>query len=255
MEIDRSKISPMMLQYLEVKDKYEDCVLFFRLGDFYEMFFDDAIRVSKALELTLTGRDCGLEERAPMCGVPYHAADIYIKKLIELGYKVAVCEQLTDPAETKGIVIRDVIRVVTPGTLTDSSMLDDGSNNFICSIFYDEEAKECGVASADISTGEAAVVQFSGKDLEAGVINELSRIRPAEIIFTDSFLSLKNVSDFIKVRLGCSVEDGVRAGNQLGRSGLCSRLRTFRLHQRHSEVLGIEIHEAENTRRRAVHGT
>ncbi len=205
MEIDRSKISPMMLQYLEVKDKYEDCVLFFRLGDFYEMFFDDAIRVSKALELTLTGRDCGLEERAPMCGVPYHAADIYIKKLIELGYKVAVCEQLTDPAETKGIVIRDVIRVVTPGTLTDSSMLDDGSNNFICSIFYDEEAKECGVASADISTGEAAVIQFLGKDLEAGVINELSRIRPAEIIFTDSFLSLKNVSDFIKVRLGCSV--------------------------------------------------
>lgn len=205
MEIDRSKISPMMLQYLEVKDKYEDCVLFFRLGDFYEMFFDDAIRVSKALELTLTGRDCGLEERAPMCGVPYHAADMYIKKLIELGFKVAVCEQLTDPAETKGIVVRDVIRVVTPGTLTESSMLDDGTNNYICSIFYDEEAKCCGVASADISTGEAAVAGFSGKDLEASVINELSRIRPAEIVFTDSFLSLKNVSDFVKVRLGCSV--------------------------------------------------
>ena len=97
MEIDRSKISPMMRQYLEMKDKYEDCVLFFRLGDFYEMFFDDAVRVSKALELTLTGRDCGLEERAPMCGVPYHAADMYIKRLIDLGFKVAVCEQLTDP--------------------------------------------------------------------------------------------------------------------------------------------------------------
>ena len=175
MEIDRSKISPMMQQYFEVKDKYQDCVLFFRLGDFYEMFFDDAVVVSKALELTLTGRDCGLEERAPMCGVPYHAADMYIKRLIDMGFKVAVCEQLTDPAETKGIVVRDVIRVVTPGTLTESSMLDDGSNNYICSIYYDEEEKTCGVASADLSTGEAALSFFEGKDLEADVINELSR--------------------------------------------------------------------------------
>lgn len=205
MDIDRSKISPMMMQYLEVKDKYSDCVLFFRLGDFYEMFFDDAIRVSKALELTLTGRDCGLEERAPMCGVPYHAADMYIKRLIDLGFKVAVCEQLTDPAESKGIVVRDVIRVVTPGTLTDSSMLDDGKNNYICSIFYDEENTSCSVASADVSTGEAFLSTFSGKELEAGVINELSRCRPAEVIFTDSFLSLKNVADFIKIRLECSV--------------------------------------------------
>ena len=205
MEIDRSKISPMMRQYFEVKDKYEDCVLFFRLGDFYEMFFDDAIRVSKALELTLTGRDCGLEERAPMCGVPFHAADMYIKRLIDMGFKVAVCEQLTDPAETKGIVVRDVIRVVTPGTLTDSSMLDDGRNNYICSIFFDEENKTCGVASADISTGEAAVSKFEGKDMEAGVINELSRIQPSEIIFPDSFFSMKNVADFVKLRLGSAV--------------------------------------------------
>ena len=205
MEIDRSKISPMMQQYFEVKDKYTDCILFFRLGDFYEMFFDDALTVSKALELTLTGRDCGLEERAPMCGVPFHSADIYIKKLIDMGYKVAVCEQLTDPAETKGIVVRDVIRVVTPGTLTESSMLDDSSNNYICSVFYDEEEKTCGVAAADISTGEASLSVFSGKDMEAEVINELSRCQPAEIIFTDNFLSMKNVSDFVKVRLQCSV--------------------------------------------------
>ncbi len=205
MDIDRSKISPMMLQYLEVKDKYSDCVLFFRLGDFYEMFFDDAVKVSKALELTLTGRDCGLEERAPMCGVPYHAADMYIKRLIDLGHKVAVCEQLTDPSESKGIVIRDVIRVVTPGTLTDSSMLDDGRNNYICSAFYDEETKTCSIASADVSTGEAFLSSFEGKELESGVINELSRCRPAEIIFTDSFLSLKSITDFIKVRLECSV--------------------------------------------------
>ncbi len=205
MEIDRSKISPMMQQYFEVKDKYKDCVLFFRLGDFYEMFFDDAVVVSKALELTLTGRDCGLEERAPMCGIPYHSADMYIKRLIDMGKKVAVCEQLTDPAETKGIVVRDVIRVVTPGTLTESSMLDDGENNYICSIFYDEKSGSCAVASADISTGEADLSLFEGKDLEAAVINELSRCKPAEVIFPESFLSLKSVADFIKVRLQCAV--------------------------------------------------
>lgn len=205
MEIDRDKISPMMRQYFEVKDKYKDCILFFRLGDFYEMFFDDAVEVSKLLELTLTGRDCGLEERAPMCGVPYHAADMYIKRLIDLGRKVAVCEQLTDPSETKGIVVRDVIRVVTPGTLTEASMLDDGRNNYICSICYDENEKTCAVASADISTGEADLSYFEGKDLEAGVINELSRCQPAEVLFTESFLTLKNVADFIKVRLNCAV--------------------------------------------------
>lgn len=205
MEIDREKISPMMRQYFEVKDKYKDCILFFRLGDFYEMFFDDAVEVSKLLELTLTGRDCGLEERAPMCGIPYHSADMYIKRLIDLGRKVAVCEQLTDPAETKGIVVRDVIRIVTPGTLTEASMLDDGRNNYICSIFYDEAAKECAVASADISTGEAYLGVFRGKELEAGVINELSRCQPAEVLFTESFFTLKAVADFIKLRLGCTV--------------------------------------------------
>ena len=205
MDIDRSKISPMMQQYFEVKDKYADCVLFFRLGDFYEMFFDDAITVSKALELTLTGRDCGLEERAPMCGVPYHAADMYIKRLIDMGFKVAVCEQLTDPAETKGIVVRDVIRVVTPGTLTESGMLDDGTNNYLCSVYYDAENKTCGVASADISTGEASLCVFEGKDMEADVINELSRCKPAEMIFPENFLSMKTVAEFVKIRLECAV--------------------------------------------------
>ncbi len=205
MEIDRSKISPMMRQYLEIKDKYSDCILFFRLGDFYEMFFDDAIVVSKALELTLTGKDCGLEERAPMCGIPYHASDMYIKKLIDMGYKVAVCEQFADPNDTKGIFVRDVMRVVTPGTITESSMLDDGKNNYICSIFYNEEEKTCGIASADISTGDADLSLFQGKGLESGIINELSRCQPAEIIFTESFLSLKSVADFIKLRLNCAV--------------------------------------------------
>lgn len=205
MEIDRSKLSPMMQQYLDIKEKYKECILFFRVGDFYEMFFDDAITASKTIELTLTGKDCGLSERAPMCGVPYHACDVYIKKLIEQGYKVAVCEQLTDPSESKGIVVRDVIRVVTPGTLTEASMLDDSKNNYICSIFYNVHEKNCGIASADISTGDADLSVFHGKDLETGVINELSRCQPAEIIFTESFLSLKSVTDFVKMRLNCAV--------------------------------------------------
>jgi len=223
MEIDRSKISPMMQQYFEVKDKYKDCILFFRLGDFYEMFFDDAIMVSKLLELTLTGRDCGLEERAPMCGIPYHSADMYIKRLIDMGKKVAVCEQLTDPAEAKGIVVRDVIRVVTPGTVTESGMLDDGENNYICSIFYDEKNKTCGVASADISTGEADLSYFEGKELEQGVINEFARCQPAEVIFPESFLSLKAAAEFIKVRLNCAVtlRDAACFDAEKQRSNVC----------------------------------
>ncbi|MGN0675912.1 MAG: DNA mismatch repair protein MutS, partial [Oscillospiraceae bacterium] len=140
MQIDFERLSPMMKQYFAVKNKYREHILFFRLGDFYEMFFDDAILVSKELELTLTGRDCGLEERAPMCGIPYHASEMYIKRLIENGHKVAICEQLTDPKDAKGgIVERDVIRIVTPGTLTESTLLDESKNNYLCAVFADEE--------------------------------------------------------------------------------------------------------------------
>ncbi len=127
-------LTPMMQQYMEVKNKYKDCILFYRLGDFYEMFFDDALTASRELELTLTGRDCGLAERAPMCGVPYHAVEGYLDRLIEKGYKVAICEQLEDPALAKGLVQRDVIRVVTPGTVIESAMLDERSNNFLLSV-------------------------------------------------------------------------------------------------------------------------
>ena len=127
-----AKLSPMMQQYFDIKEKYQDTILFFRLGDFYEMFYDDAEKCSKELELTLTGKDCGQEERAPMCGVPYHAADQYIDRLIEKGYKVAICEQVEDPAKAKGIVKRDVIKVVTAGTVTDSKILDEKSNNYLC---------------------------------------------------------------------------------------------------------------------------
>ena len=145
-------LTPMMKQYMSVKSKYKDCILFFRLGDFYEMFFEDAVIASKELEITLTKRDCGQKEKAPMCGVPYHAADSYISKLIEKDYKVAICEQLEDPATAKGIVKRDVIRVITPGTMTDSKALDEKSNNYLASVFMDDNG--VGVSYVDISTGE-----------------------------------------------------------------------------------------------------
>ena len=129
-----AEVSPMMQHYLQTKEQYKDCILFYRLGDFYEMFFDDAIMVSKELELTLTGKNCGLEERAPMCGVPFHAADSYINRLVSNGHKVAICEQMEDPKQAKGIVKREVIRVVTPGTNTDMASLDEAKNNYIMSI-------------------------------------------------------------------------------------------------------------------------
>ena len=130
-----AELTPMMRQYMEVKEKYKDCILFYRLGDFYEMFFEDALLASRELEIVLTGRDCGLEERAPMCGVPYHAVEIYASKLIEKGYKVAICEQMTDPKESKGLVEREVIRVMTPGTVIEESMLSERKNNYIVSVF------------------------------------------------------------------------------------------------------------------------
>lgn len=131
-------MTPMMRQYMELKEKYQDCLLFFRLGDFYEMFFEDAKTASKELDLVLTGRDCGMSERAPMCGVPYHSVDVYINKLIQKGYKVAICEQLEDPALAKGLVERDVIRIITPGTVIEDRMLQEGENNYIAAIFVGE---------------------------------------------------------------------------------------------------------------------
>lgn len=203
-QIDFDKLSPMMKQYFSVKNKCTDHILFFRLGDFYEMFFDDAIMVSKELELTLTGRDCGLEERAPMCGIPYHAADIYIKKLIENGHKVAICEQLTDPKETKGIVERDIIRIVTSGTLTESNLLDDSKNNYIGAVYVQD--KTCAICFADISTGEVHLFNKSSKDLQVEIINELSRFDPVELLFNGKFLDFKQVQDFIRNKMNVSVQ-------------------------------------------------
>ncbi len=152
----------MMKQYFEVKEKYPNTILFFRLGDFYEMFFNDAKTVSRELELTLTGRDCGQAERAPMCGVPFHSAETYIARLVAKGYKVAICEQMEDPALAKGIVKRSVIRVITPGTVMESSMLDEAKNNYIASIYYFGE--NIGICFADISTGELDATTLTAGD-------------------------------------------------------------------------------------------
>lgn len=202
-DVDVSKLSPMMQKYVEVKKNYLNHIVFYRLGDFYEMFFDDAVIVSRELELTLTGRDCGLEERAPMCGVPHHACDVYLKKLIDKGFMVAICEQTEDPSQAQGLVKREVVRVVTPGTLIESSMLDETENNYICSVFYNDV--EISLCMADISTGEVHLYLFSGKDSVSDVINELSRFEPVEVLMNDKVLKLKAVTSFIKEKLKSSV--------------------------------------------------
>ena len=202
-DIDVSKLSPMMQKYVEVKKNYMNHIVFYRLGDFYEMFFDDAVVVSRELELTLTGRDCGLDERAPMCGVPHHACDVYLKKLIDKGFMVAICEQTEDPAQAKGLVKREIVRVVTPGTLIESSMLDETQNNYICSVFYNE--KEISICLTDISTGEVHLYLFSGRDAVSDTVNELSRFEPVEVLMNDKVLMLKSVMSFIKEKLKASV--------------------------------------------------
>lgn len=175
-------VTPMMQQYLNIKEQYPNTILFYRLGDFYEMFFDDAKLVSKELELTLTGKDCGLSERAPMCGVPYHAVDTYLQRLIEKGYKVAICEQMSDPATTKGLVEREVIRVVTPGTVIESSMLEDRKANYIASVCL--RRNQAGCSFCDVSTGEFYLCQI--QDARAHLADELARLSPSEIIVNDA---------------------------------------------------------------------
>ena len=177
---EKSEFSPMMQEYLKTKEEYQDCILFYRLGDFYEMFFDDAIKASKELELTLTGKLCGQEERAPMCGIPFHAADAYIAKLIEKGYKVAICEQLEDPKQAKGIVKRGVIRVVTPGTVIESNLLDEKKNNYIMSVY--KTGLYYGVSVCDVSTGDFRTTQIAENNNFPKLLDEISKFNPAEII-------------------------------------------------------------------------
>ncbi len=194
-----AKLSPMMEQYFQIKQNYPDTLLFFRLGDFYEMFFDDAKIASKELELVLTGRDCGQEERAPMCGVPFHSADSYIAKLVGRGYKVAICEQVEDPATAKGIVKRDVVRIVTPGTVIESNMLDESKNNYLASVFITEKA--CGISFIDISTGEVHLDSVCEADIVSHVLNRLGTYTPSEVILNKYAASIKSIDAFIKNRL------------------------------------------------------
>lgn len=196
------KLTPMMQQYMEVKEKNPDSILFFRLGDFYEMFFEDAITASRELEITLTQRDCGMDEKAPMCGVPHHVAESYIGRLVEKGYKVAICEQLEDPSVAKGIVRRDVVRVVTPGTITDSNILDEKTNNFLASLYIDNNG--VGLSYVDNSTGEMYTTEFLSDEEEKCykfIIDELGKISPSEIICNENLFSNNKYIKIIKNNL------------------------------------------------------
>lgn len=193
-------MTPMMEQYFEVKDKYPDHILFYRLGDFYEMFFEDAKTASQVLELTLTGRDCGEAQRAPMCGVPYHSSEGYIGRLIAAGYKVAICEQVEDPSEAKGLVRREVIREITPGTLIESELLSDTKNNYLCVLY--EEDRAFGVAFCDVSTAYLSATVLTGDDSESMLINELSAHNVREIVANFDCAEHEQLSEWIKVKSG-----------------------------------------------------
>lgn len=199
-----AELSPMMKQYFEIKEANKDSVLFYRLGDFYEMFYDDAVLASKELELTLTGKTCGQDEKAPMCGVPFHSCEGYIARLVAKGYKVAICEQTEDPKTAKGLVKRDIIRVITPGTVMEQSMLDESRNNYICCMFADH--KKIGLCFCDISTGELYATQVEGKDYYNSLINQLSSYSPREILIGGDVVYINELSSFIKNKLSAGVE-------------------------------------------------
>ena len=194
------QLSPMMQKYLETKEEYKDCILFYRLGDFYEMFFDDAILVSKELELTLTGKDCGLEERAPMCGIPHHAAETYLSRLVEKGYKVAIGEQVEDPKLAKGLVKREVVRVVTPGTNFCAASLDETKNNYLMCVAYADD--KFGIAITDITTGDFFVTEV---DNSRALIDEINKFMPSELVVNSAFYMTGIDVNDLKTRLNISV--------------------------------------------------
>ena len=255
-----ASLTPMMQQYLELKEKYSDCLLFFRLGDFYEMFFEDAITGSKEMELTLTGRDCGLAERAPMCGVPYHSVNTYITKLINKGYKVAICEQLTDPALAQGLVERDVIRVITPGTVIEEQMLDDKQNSFIAAIYAKQAANPFyGLAYCDVSTGEFYSLMLEGKNASTELYNELVRISPREIIaheavMTDELLAKRIRSKFYTDQVDTRSFDITRAQERLCAHFKVATLSGFGLRDNSADIAaaGALLRYLEDTQKNAL---
>lgn len=194
----------MMDQYDDIKAKHRNHLLFYRLGDFYELFKEDAEIASRELELTLTARNSANKERVPMCGVPYHSAELHIKRLIQKGYKVAICEQIEDPSKVKGLVSREVVRIITPGTITDDGMLDSFKNNYICSIYVEEE--QFGISFADISTGKVLSTQVKSSNVTQSIIDELDRYRPAEILFNEPFVELIEVANHMKRNMKCTGE-------------------------------------------------
>lgn len=200
-----AEFTPMMRQYFEIKKQCPDYILFYRLGDFYEMFYDDAKTASEVLELTLTGKDCGQEERAPMCGVPYHSSENYVARLVRQGYKVAICEQVEDPKEAKGIVKREIIRMITPGTVIEASMLDENRNNYIAGIYI--KGQTVGLCFADVSTGEMYATAFLDKNPTQHVINEVGRFVPSEAVLGCDAVRNRALREFLTERLSCNVEE------------------------------------------------
>ncbi len=198
-----AELSPMMRQYMEIKSRNTDSILFFRLGDFYEMFFDDAKTASDELDLTLTGRDCGQEERAPMCGVPFHSCESYIARLVSKGYKVAICEQIEDPATAKGIVKRDVVRIITPGTVIEDSMLQEDKNNYLATVYFTKEST--ALCFADASTGKAFVTEISGSNVQQRVINQLARFAPAELVTTKELEMNPRITEYLNNLAECMI--------------------------------------------------
>ena len=204
-----AELTPMRKQYLQIHEQHPDCLLFFRLGDFYEMFDEDAVTAARELDLTLTTRDRGkaAEERTPMCGVPYHSAEGYIARLVAKGYKVAICEQMEDPALAKGLVDRDVIRIITPATVVESSMLEEHKNNYYASVYVDQ-AGDIGAALVDISTGEALATLCTGADAREKAFNELGRFEPRELLVNLALAQVEHFTLDVQVRLGCAVNVG-----------------------------------------------
>lgn len=229
-------MTPMMTQYLETKKQYPDCILFYRLGDFYEMFFEDALKASKALEITLTGKDCGLEERAPMCGVPFHAVDSYLNKLVQKGFKVAIAEQMEDPKQAKGLVRREVIRVVTPGTITSTQALDETKNNYLMGIVYLGEV--FGISSADISTGDFFVTEVK---TERDLFDEMNKFSPSEIVCNEAFYMSGVDVEELKERYQVSIAalDGHFFGDET-----CRKILKEHYHVGNLEGLGLADYDA-----------
>ncbi len=235
-----AEFSPLMQQYFSIKNQYKDAILFFRVGDFYEMFFDDAKLASQELEITLTGKECGQEERAPMCGIPFHAVDTYVAKLIEKGYKVAICEQLEDPRTTKGMVKRDVIRIVTPGTIIESNMLDDKKNNYIMSVY--KKGIYFGIAICDISTGDFYSTRIAENNNFAVLLDELAKFGPAEIV-VNSFLynSIEEINE-IRKRFNLYINNFDDENFKFDTENL---LQNYKLENENTEIKDLKNYELE----------